>query len=180
MRSPVVSWIAGLVLAGVGLLVMLSPLPFGWRLVLACLTVFMVDALGGRWFGYASLSLLFVGLLNDRSGTWALMLPLVLGSAFAALVMRHVERGWLGVPFAIGAFMLPLLGFLMIRPRIDPGFQLPLKQNDYVLLHLLAVSVAVLVSSFFSPFTRRFWRRQARSAQARLAPAVRAPNPPQS
>ena len=163
MRSPLVSWVSGLVLSAVGVLVMLAPLPFAWRLVLGCLVVFLIDALGGRWFGYASVALLFVGLLNDRGGAWTLMLPLVAGSVLSALVLRHVERGWLGAPLAVVGFVLPLVGFLVLQPRLDPAFALPLKQNDYVVLHVVAACVAVFVSSFFSPFTRRFWRRVARA-----------------
>jgi hypothetical protein len=69
-----------------------------------------------------------------------------------------------------------LLGFLVLRPRIDPGFTLPFKQNDYVVLHVVAVSVAVFVSSFFSPFTRRFWRRVPVLASAARV-AKQAPKP---
>ena len=134
-----------LVLVSGGLLVYL-PLGFPERLIAACVTIFLVDALGGRWFGYLALGVLFVGLLQDPGGTWASMLPLLLGSLYAALLLRHQEPGWLGVPLAVLGAALPLVVLLAVRGRLDPEFDLPLGDR-YPLLHALSVTFAALLGT---------------------------------
>jgi hypothetical protein len=142
-------WLSGLVVALSGALLLSLPLSFPIKLVIACLAVFLTDALGGRWYGYASVLVLFVGLLNDPSGQWATMLPLVVGSSLAALVVRHSERTWFGVLLAMVAFMLPVALMQLVRPRFDTTLQMPLGSR-YVVLHLLASSFAILVSSLLT------------------------------
>ncbi len=149
MRSALFPWLSGTVVALSGALLLSLPLSFPLKLVIACLTVFLTDALGGRWYGYASVLVLFAGLLRDPSGQWATMLPLVMGSTLAALVVRHSERTWFGVLFAMVAFMVPVMLMQVIHPRIDPALQLPLGSR-YIVLHLLASSFSILVSSLLT------------------------------
>jgi hypothetical protein len=149
MRSTLFPWLSGLVVMLSGALVLSLPLSFEIKLVVACLTVFLTDALGGRWFGYASLLMLFVGLVTDRSGQWALMLPLLIGSCIAALLVRHTERSWFGVLLSIAAFMVPAVALGVIRPRFDPALEVPLGSR-YVILHGLASSFAILISSLLT------------------------------
>lgn len=169
-----VSWVV-LVLPFVGaLLIALSgaalvslPLPFAQRLIALCLAVFLVDALGGRWFGYAALAIPFAGLLSDADGTWAGMLPILVSGLFSALLLRHAEPGWLGVPLALGGFVLPLAVVLFMRERLDPGLELPLG-GRYPQLHALAAGFAILVSTLIA-MPRRTAARAPR-ARRRRAP----------
>jgi hypothetical protein len=149
MRSVLFPWLSGTVVALSGALLLSLPLSFPIKLVIACLAVFLTDALGGRWYGYASVLVLLAGLLRDPSGQWATMLPLVMGSTLAALVVRHSERTWFGVLLAMVAFMLPVVLMQALRVRIDPALQLPLGSR-YVVLHLLASSFSILVSSLLT------------------------------
>ncbi len=149
MRSLLFPWLSGALVVLSGALVLTLPIPFPIKLVVACLTVFLTDALGGRWFGYASVLVLFAGLANDPSGQWATMLPLVAGSTLAALVVRHSERTWFGVLLSMVVFMLPVLVMQTVRPRFDPALQVPLGSR-YVVLHMLASSFAILVSSLLT------------------------------
>jgi hypothetical protein len=129
-----------------GAILVYLPLGFAERLVVACLTVFLVDAVGGRWFGYTALSVFLVGLLQDPDGSWGRMLPLLLGSGLTALVLRHVEPGWLGVPLAVLGFALPLVALIFVRDRLDPQLTLPLGDR-YPLLHVLSVAFASMLST---------------------------------
>lgn len=161
---PVLPFAGALLIAGSGGLLVSMPLPFAQRLIAACLAVFLVDALGGRWFGYAALAIPFVGLFADPGGTWAGMLPLIVGSLLSALVLRHAEPGWLGVPLALGGFVLPLAAILVVRARLDPSLELPLG-GRYPQLHALAGGFAILVSTVVAMPRRAAARR--RQAQAR-------------
>jgi hypothetical protein len=152
---------------GCGIIYSVSDLPV--RLVAACLMVFLVDAFGGRWFGYTAVPFVAVGLLNDPRETWILLLPLVVGSFWAGLFLRHVEPGWFGVPLGLVGFVLPLSGLLALRGRVDPALQLPL-QNQFVLYYLGAGAIGILVSSIFIQLLRRQSRPRAAK---RPKPAVR-------
>jgi hypothetical protein len=163
MRSTVFPWLSGVLVALSGALLLALPLSFPIKLLVACLTVFLTDAFGGRWFGYASVLVLFVGLSRDPNGQWATMLPLVVGSALAALLVRHSERTWFGVLLSMGAFMLPVGLMQVIRPRFDPALQMPLGSR-YVVLHLLASSFAILVSSLLT------WQQLSPTAATRPTP----------
>lgn len=170
MRSSLASWLTGLVLfaAGAGLLLIVEPFP--QRLMIACAMVFLVDALGGRWFGYFGLLGLGAGLLNDPNGTWVLMLPLVLGSLWAALFLRHAEPGWFGVPLSIVGFVLPAVAMLIARSRLDPLLELPLG-NQYLLFHGLTGASAVVIATLLAlPFKSRQTQRPARVKRTAARP----------
>lgn len=162
MRSSLASWLVGLLLLAAGAASLLTVEPFPQRLMIACAMVFLVDALGGRWFGYFSLLGLGAGLFNDPAGTWVLMLPLMLGSLWAALFLRHAEPGWFGVPLAIIGFALPAVTLLIARSRLDPLLELPLG-NQYLLFHGLTGASAVVISTLMAlPFKARQTQRPAR------------------
>jgi hypothetical protein len=144
----------GLLWLGVGCVAIFGVADLPIRLLIACLMVFLVDAFGGRWFGYTAVPFLAVGLLNDPRETWILLLPLLIGSFWAGLFLRHAEPGWFGVPLGLIGFALPLAGLLALRGRIDPALQLPL-QNQFVLYYLGAGAIAILVSSVFIQILRR-------------------------
>lgn len=166
MRSPVAAWFFGLLLLGLGCFAIYSFPAFPVRLALACLTVFLVDALGGRWFGYASVPFIAVGLLNDPSGTWVLLLPLLIGSFWGGLFLRHVEPGWFGVPLGMLGFAAPLVGLLVLRGRIDPTLELPLK-NQFSMYYLISGGVAILLASILIQFLRRTKAKPARRVPVR-------------
>ncbi len=159
-----------LLVSGTLLVFVVSPFP--QRLVIACVTVFLVDALGGRWFGYFSLLGLVAGLLNDPGGVWLLMLPLVAGSLWAALFLRHAEPGWLGVPLGIIGFILPLVVLLLLRKRLDPTLELPL-QNQYPLLHGLTGGFAVIFSTLVGLPLQTRQNAARRPARVKRSPARR-------
>ena len=170
MRSSLASWLIGVVLlaAGSGLVLVVEPFP--QRLIIACAMVFLVDAFGGRWFGYFSLLGLGAGLLNDPSGTWVLMLPLVLGSLWAALFLRHAEPGWFGVPLGIIGFALPAVVMLLVRSRLDPLLTLPMG-SQYLMLHILTGALALVVSTLMAlPFKARSTQRPARVRRTAARP----------
>ncbi len=127
---------------------------FQVRLLVACLTVFLVDALGGRWFGYTAVPFIAIGLLNDRDGTWILLLPLLIGSFWAGLFLRHVEPGWFGVPLGMIGFLAPLVILVVLRSRVDPAMTLPLK-TQFPLYYIGAGGIAILVSSVVLQIVRR-------------------------
>lgn len=166
MRSMLFPWLSGALVALSGALVLSLPISFPIKLVVACLTVFLTDALGGRWFGYASVLVLFAGLSSDASHQWATMLPLVAGSTLAAMVVRHSERTWLGVLLSMVMFMLPVVLMQVIRPRFDPALQMPLGSR-YIVLHLLASSFSILVSSLLT------WQQLSPPASLRSNPVSR-------
>ena len=170
MRSSLASWLISLMLLAVGAALLLVVEPFPQRLMIACAMVFLVDALGGRWFGYFSLLGLGAGLLNDPSGTWVLMLPLVLGSLWAALFLRHAEPGWFGVPLAIVGFALPAVAMLITRSRLDPLLELPLG-NQYLLFHGLTGASALVIATLLAwPFKSRPSQRPARVKRSPARP----------
>ena len=170
MRSSLAAWLVGLVLLAAGAALLLVIEPFPQRLIIACAMVFLVDALGGRWFGYFSVLGLGAGLLNDSSGTWVLMLPLVLGSLWAALFLRHAEPGWFGVPLSIVGFALPAVVMLIARSRLDPLLELPLG-NQYLLLHVLTSASAVVISTLVAlPFRSQSTQRPARVRRTAARP----------
>ncbi len=168
MRSFVASWLTGLFFLGVGCAALVVFPAFPVRLIVACLMVFLVDAFGGRWFGYAAIPFIGVGLLNDPTGTWVLVLPLLIGAFWAGLFLRHVEPGWFGVPLGLIGFALPLVGLLVLRGRIDPALQLPLR-DQFVVYYLAAGAGAIVVSSVVLQVLRRSRVKPAR----RVARAVR-------
>lgn len=170
MRSSFASWLVGLVLLAAGAALVLVIEPFPQRLVIACAMVFLVDAFGGRWFGYFSLLGLGTGLLNDPSGVWLTMLPLMLGSLWAALFLRHAEPGWFGVPLGILGFALPALVMLLVRQRLDPLLELPLG-NQYLAFHGLTGGLAVVFSTLVTlPFKSRQTQRPARVKRSTALP----------
>jgi hypothetical protein len=159
----------GLLWLGLGCAAIYSFSDLPVRLVAACLMVFMVDAFGGRWFGYTAIPFVAVGLLNDPKETWILLIPLLIGSFWAGLFLRHAEPGWLGVPLGVIGFALPLAGLVTLRGRIDPALLLPL-QNQFVLYYLGAGGIAIFISSIFI----QLLRRQSRPKPAkRVKQAVR-------
>jgi hypothetical protein len=169
VRSPVAAWLLGLLWLGLGCLVLYSFADLPVRLLTACLMVFLVDAFGGRWFGYTAVPFIAVGLLNDPRDTWILLLPLLIGSFWAGLFLRHAEPGWFGVPLGLIGFLLPLAGLLALRGRVDPALQLPL-QNQFVLYYLGAGAIAIVVSSIVIQILRR---QQRPKPSKRPKPAVR-------
>jgi hypothetical protein len=161
MLSPLFAWLAGLTLSCVGgAALALAPLTFSYKVVVACVIVFFVDKLGGRWFGYASLLVLFAGLYRDPGHTWALVLPLLIGSGLVALVLRHAEPGWLGVLLVIVGFVAPVLVLSLVQLRLDPTFALP---KRYLELHFAGGAGAIL----FSNLLETLLRRRNASVQAR-------------
>ena len=169
MRSTLFPWLSGTLVMLSGALVLSLPLTIEMKLILACLMVFLTDALGGRWFGYASLLCLFAGLVVDRSGQWALLLPLLIGSCVAALLVRHTERSWFGMLLTLVAFMVPAVALQYLQPRIDPALSLPLGSR-YVILHGLASSFAILISSLLT------WRQLSPLQQASAQKPARKPS----
>ncbi len=170
MRSSFASWLIGLVLLAAGAALVLVVEAFPQRLVIACAMVFLVDAFGGRWFGYFSLFGLSAGLLNDPSGLWLTMLPLTLGSLWAALFLRHAEPGWFGVPLGILGFALPAVVMLLVRQRLDPLLELPLG-NQYLAFHVLTGGFAVVFSTLVAlPFKSRPAQRPARVKRTAARP----------
>ncbi|MFN3265620.1 MAG: hypothetical protein ACK41E_02160 [Deinococcales bacterium] len=163
MRSPVAAWFMGLLWLGLGCAAIYTFSDLPLRLLLACLMVFLVDAFGGRWFGYTSIPFITVGLLNDPKETWILLLPLIVGSFWAGLFLRHAEPGWLGVPLGIIGFTLPVAALITLRGRVDPMLQLPL-QNQFLYFYVGAGIAAIFCSSILIQILRR---------QARLKPARR-------
>ena len=136
----------GLLLLGVGCGAVYAFPAFPVRLIAACLMVFLVDVFGGRWFGYTAVPFVAVGLLNDPTGTWILLIPLLIGSFWAALFLRHAEPSWFGVPLGIVGFAAPLVGLLVLRGRIDPALQLPLN-NQFPLFYLGIGAVVIIFAS---------------------------------
>jgi hypothetical protein len=166
MRSFVVSFLLAAALAAAGGFVAASSAPLEVRLVAAVAAVFLVDAVGGRWFGFASVALLFAGLAQDASGQWVRLLPLLVGSALAALFVRHAEPGWLGAPLVVAAFALPAVAFLVFRPRLDAGFEVPLGTR-YLQWHALAAVAGVVAAGLVPPLRRALGRAvPARPARA--------------
>jgi hypothetical protein len=172
MRSSLVSWLFGLLLLVSGMLLVFLVTPFPQRFVIACATVFLVDALGGRWFGYFSLLGLVGALFNDPGGAWTLMLPLVAGSLWAGLFLRHAEPGWFGVPLGIVGFALPLGVMLVLKNRLDPGLELPLGAQ-YPVLHVLTGVFSVIFSTLISLPLRATQTSSTRPARVKRAPARR-------
>ena len=155
MLSPLFAWLAGLTLCTVGgTALALAPLTFSYKVVVACVLVFFVDKLGGRWFGYASLLVLFAGLYRDPGHSWALVLPLLIGSSLVALVLRHAEPGWIGVLLVMVGFAAPVLVLSIVQIRLDPTFKLPAR---YLQLHLASGAGAILFSNLLETLVR--WRR---------------------
>jgi hypothetical protein len=153
MLSPLFAWLAGLTIsiAG-GAALALAPLTFSYRVILACMIVFFVDKLGGRWFGYASLLVLFAGLYRDPGHTWALVLPLLIGSGLVALVLRHAEPGWIGLLLVIAGFAAPVLVLNLVQIKLDPTFALP---KRYLELHLASGAGAIVLSNLLEMVLRR-------------------------
>jgi hypothetical protein len=153
MLSPLFAWLAGLTLsiAG-GAALAFAPLTFSYKVIVACVIVFFVDKLGGRWFGYASLLVLFAGLYRDPSHSWVLVLPLLIGSGLVALVLRHAEPGWIGVLLVIVGFAAPVLVLSVVQIRLDPTFALP---KRYLELHLASGAGSILLSNLLETLLRR-------------------------
>lgn len=158
----------GLFLLGVGCAVIFVFPAFPIRLIAACAMVFLVDAFGGRWFGYTAIPFIGIGLLNDTAGNWILVLPLLVGSFWGALFLRHAEPGWFGVPLGMIGFAAPLAGLLVLQGRIDPALQLPL-QNQFPLYYMVSGAATILLSSIILQFLRRSRVKPAR----RVTRAVR-------
>jgi hypothetical protein len=153
MLSPLFAWLAGLTLSTLGgAALALAPLTFSYKVVIACAMVFFVDKLGGRWFGYASLLVLFAGLYRDPGQSWALVLPLLIGSSLVALVLRHAEPGWLGILIVIVGFAAPVLVLSVVQIKLDPTFTLP---KRYLELHLASGAGAILLSNLLETLLRR-------------------------
>jgi hypothetical protein len=154
MLSPLFAWLAGLTLSALGgAALALAPLTFSYKVVIGCAMVFFVDKLGGRWFGYASLLVLFAGLYRDPGHAWALILPLLIGSSLVALVLRHAEPGWLGVLLVIIGFAVPVLVLSIVQIKLDPTFVLP---KRYLELHLASGAGAIVLSNLLETLIR--WR----------------------
>jgi hypothetical protein len=162
------------VLATGCILVLITP-SFPIRFVLACLTVILVDGMGGRWFGYAAIPFMAVGLLNDQQGTWALMLPMTIGSLWAGLFMRHLESNWWGVPLGLIGFMAPLAVITVLRSRIDPGLQLPLG-GQFPLLYGITGTAVMVISGFLWSTVQRT-QRAMRGKPRRGLPQIETKTP---
>lgn len=173
MRSSLASWFSGLMLAALGAAAIFVVTPFPQRFAIACLMIFLVDAFGGRWFSYAAGLLLVVGLLNDPTGHWVQLFPLVVGSLWAALLLRHTEPGFLGVPLSFVGFSLPLVAMVMLRSKLDPNLTLPLGSR-FGLYYLLSGAVAILISSLIAWFLKRSNLPRAAKAMKTTAKQVRA------
>jgi hypothetical protein len=128
--------------------------PFPQRFAIACLMVFLVDAFGGRWFSYAAGLLVVVGLFNDPTGHWVQLFPLVVGSLWGALLLRHTEPGVLGIPLSFVGFALPLGAMVVLRSNLDANLTLPLG-SKFAMYYLLSGAVAILFSSVIAFFLRR-------------------------
>jgi hypothetical protein len=166
------SWLSGLLLLISGSILVYVVQPFPQRFVIACAMVFLVDALGGRWFGYFSLLGLVAGLLSDADGSWLLLLPFIVGSLWAGLFLRHAEPGWWGVPLGILGFALPLVVLNVLKARLDPGFQFPF-QNQYPLLHVLTGVFAIIFSTLVGLPIQSQARASQRPARVKRAPVRR-------
>ncbi len=141
-------------LAALGAAAMYVVTPFPQRFLVACLMVFLVDAFGGRWFSYASGLLLIVGLMNDPTGHWVQLFPLVVGSLWAALLLRHTEPGWLGVPLGLLGFGLPLLAMVVLKSKLDPDLTLPLGSR-FAMYYFASGAIAIVLSSIIAWFLKR-------------------------
>jgi hypothetical protein len=151
MLSPL---FAGLTLSALGgAALALAPLTFSYKVVIGCAMVFFVDKLGGRWFGYASLLVLFAGLYRDPGHAWALILPLLIGSSLVALVLRHAEPGWIGVLLVIIGFGVPVLALSIVQIKLDPTFVLP---KRYLELQVASGAGAIVLSNLLESLIR--WR----------------------
>jgi hypothetical protein len=154
MLSPLFAWLAGLTLSALGgAALALAPLTFSYKVVIGCAMVFFVDKLGGRWFGYASLLVLFAGLYRDPGQAWALILPLLIGSSLVALVLRHAEPGWIGVLLVIIGFAVPVLALSIVQIKLDPTFVLP---KRYLELQVASGAGAIVLSNLLETLIR--WR----------------------
>jgi hypothetical protein len=154
MLSPLFAWLAGLTLSALGgAALALAPLTFSYKVVIGCAMVFFVDKLGGRWFGYASLLVLFAGLYRDPGHAWALILPLLIGSSLVALVLRHAEPGWIGVLLVIIGFAVPVLALSIVQIKLDPTFVLP---KRYLELQVASGAGAIVLSNLLETLMR--WR----------------------
>ena len=154
MLSPLFAWLAGLTLSVLGgAALALAPLTFSYKVVIGCAMVFFVDKLGGRWFGYVSLLVLFAGLNRDPNHAWALILPLLIGSSLVALVLRHAEPGWLGVLLVIIGFAVPVLVLSIVQIKLDPTFVLP---KRYLELQVASGAAAIVLSNLLETLIR--WR----------------------
>jgi hypothetical protein len=160
MRSSLASWFSGLMLAALGAAAMFVVTPFPQRFAIACLMIFLVDAFGGRWFSYAAGLLLVVGLLNDPTGHWVQLFPLVVGSLWAALLLRHTEPGFLGVGLSFVGFGLPVLAFVTLRSKLDANLTLPLGSR-FAMYYLLSGAVAIVISSVIAFFLKRSMQPRA-------------------
>jgi hypothetical protein len=143
MRAFLVTLACLLIWGIAGYLIYAVP-DFRTRLVVSTLAIFLVDALGGRWFGFASLGLILVGLLRDPRFVWSGFSPILLACGYAALLFRHAEPGWLGLPLTMAGFFAPLGVFVLLRSRIDPSFTPPF--NNYLLFHGLTGLGALLLA----------------------------------
>jgi hypothetical protein len=153
MLSPLFAWLAGLTLSFAGgAALAFAPLTFSYKVMVGCAVVFFVDKLGGRWFGYTSLVVLFAGLYRDPGQSWALVLPLMIGAGLVALVLRHAEPGWFGVVLVIVGFAAPVLVLGVVQLRLDPTFALP---KRYVELHVLSGAGAIVLSNLLETILRR-------------------------
>jgi hypothetical protein len=81
-----------------------------------------------------------------------LVLPLLIGSALVALVLRHAEPGWLGVLLVIVGFAAPVLALSIVQIKLDPTFVLP---KRYLELHLASGAGAILISNLLETVLRR-------------------------
>ena len=173
MRSSLASWFSGLMLAALGAAAMYVVTPFPQRFAIACLMIFLVDAFGGRWFSYAAGLLLVVGLVNDPTGHWVQLFPLVVGSLWAALLLRHTEPGILGIPLSFVGFALPLVAMVTLRSKLDANLTLPLGSR-FALYYLLSGAVAIVLSSLVGFFLKRSIRPRAAKTQKSASAQVRA------
>jgi hypothetical protein len=169
MRSSALSWLIALTLLVVGVAALVSVPAFPMRLLIACATVFLVDAIGGRWFGYFSLLSLGAGIVGDTNNTWLTMLPLLVGSAWAALFLRHAEPGWFGVVLGVVGFALPAVVLHFARSRLDPNLVLP-SGTQYLTLHGGVGAGTLLIASLVG----FWWRsRQEHAPHRRITRARR-------
>jgi hypothetical protein len=172
MRSSFASWFSGLMLAALGAAAMFVVTPFPQRFLVACLMVFLVDAFGGRWFSYAAGLLLVVGLFNDPTGHWVQLFPLVVGSLWAALLLRHTEPGFLGVGLSFIGFALPVVALVTLRSKIDPNLTLPLGSR-FLMYYLLSGAVAIVLSSVIGYFLKRSTQPKAAKTNKTVTSRVR-------
>jgi hypothetical protein len=173
MRSSFASWFSGLMLAALGAAAMFVVTPFPQRFAIACLMIFLVDAFGGRWFSYAAGLLLVVGLMNDPTGHWVQLFPLVVGSLWAALLLRHTEPGFLGVGLSFVGFALPLVAMVALRTKLDANLTLPLGSR-FAMYYLLSGAVAIVLSSVIGYFLKRSLQPKAAKTIKTASTQVRA------